>query len=83
MNSSTFSCRSPASSFQTNEFDLLSFAASCRWVKPAAFRAPTTAAMSEAPRNVAVHREEIFEKIREEHADEAQSNARGHRAAGH
>jgi hypothetical protein len=28
-----------------------------------------------------VHREEIFKKIRAERADEAQSNARGHRAA--
>jgi carbon storage regulator len=37
-----------------------------------------------APRNVAVHREEIFEKIRAERADEAKSNdGRGHRAAGY
>jgi len=37
-----------------------------------------------APRNVAVHREEIFEKIRAERVDEAKSNdGRGHRAAGH
>ena len=37
-----------------------------------------------APRNVAVHREEIFEKIRAERVDEAQSNdGRGHRAASH
>ncbi len=36
-----------------------------------------------APRNVAVHREEIFEKIRAERVDEAQSNdGRGHRATG-
>jgi carbon storage regulator len=36
-----------------------------------------------APRNVAVHREEIFEKIQAEHVDEAQPNdGRGHRAAG-
>jgi carbon storage regulator len=37
-----------------------------------------------APRNVAVHREEIFEKIRAERVDEAQSNdGRGRRAVGH
>jgi carbon storage regulator len=37
-----------------------------------------------APRNVAVHREEIFEKIRAERVDEAKSNdGRGHSAAGH
>jgi carbon storage regulator len=37
-----------------------------------------------APRNVAVHREEIFEKIRAERLDAAQLNdGRGHRAAGH
>jgi carbon storage regulator len=36
-----------------------------------------------APRNVAVHREEIFEKIRGERVDEAKSNGRGHSAAGH
>jgi carbon storage regulator CsrA len=36
-----------------------------------------------APRNVAVHRKEIFEKIRAERAEEANSNdGRGHRAAG-
>jgi carbon storage regulator len=35
-----------------------------------------------APRNVAVHREEVFEKIRAERVDEAQSNCkRGRRAA--
>jgi carbon storage regulator len=37
-----------------------------------------------APRNVAVHREEIFEKVRAEHVEEAQSNdGRRHGAAGH
>ena len=37
-----------------------------------------------APRNVAVHREEIFEKIRAERVEEAKSNdGIGHRAAGH
>ena len=37
-----------------------------------------------APRNVAVHREEIFEKIRAKRVDEAKSiDGRGHRAAGH
>jgi carbon storage regulator len=37
-----------------------------------------------APRSVAVHREEIFEKIRAGRVDEAKSNdGRGHRAAGH
>ncbi len=37
-----------------------------------------------APRNVAVHREEIFEKIREERVHEAKLNdGRGDRAAGH
>jgi len=46
MNSSTLTWRSPASSFQTKELDLLSLAASCRWVNPAAFRAPTSALMS-------------------------------------
>lgn len=46
MNSRTLSCRSPASSFQTNEFDLLSFAASCRCVRPAAFRAVTMTEIS-------------------------------------
>ncbi len=46
MNSRTLICRSPASSFQTNEFDLFSFAASCRCVRPAALRAALIAEMS-------------------------------------
>jgi carbon storage regulator len=37
-----------------------------------------------APRNVAVHREEIFEKIRAKRVNEGKSiDGRGHRAAGH
>jgi carbon storage regulator len=36
-----------------------------------------------APRNVAVHREEIFEKIRAERVEDSKSNdGIGHRAAG-
>lgn len=46
MNSRTLSCRSPASSFHTNEFDRFSFAANCRCVRPAACRASTMTAMS-------------------------------------
>ena len=37
-----------------------------------------------APRNVAVHREEIFKKIWAERVDDVQSiEGRGHRATGH
>jgi carbon storage regulator len=37
-----------------------------------------------APRSVAVHREEIFERIRAERVDQAKSiDGSGHRAAGH
>jgi carbon storage regulator len=37
-----------------------------------------------APRNVAIYRKEIFEKIRAERVDEARSNeAKGQRAASH
>jgi hypothetical protein len=46
MNSRTLICRSPASIFQTKEFDLFSFAASCRCVRPVACRAATMAAIS-------------------------------------
>lgn len=46
INSSTCSPRSPASNFQTNESDLFSLAASWRCVRPAAWRAATTAAIS-------------------------------------
>jgi len=46
MNSRTSTLRSPASIFQTKEFERLSLAASSRCVRPADSRAPTMAATS-------------------------------------